>query len=91
MRAPFSEMLPEIFGLSMLMRGVAAMAVSRGFVFYSRYAIHEVWLQLFSMMFILGLLGLWRRGTLPYPGCAGFCSSAYLWASARCFSICGTL
>jgi len=43
-----------------------AMAVSPGFVFYGRYAIHEVWLQFFSMMFILGLLGLWRRGTLTY-------------------------
>src|SRR6266567_6660431 len=35
-----------------------AMAVSPGFVFYGRYAIHEVWLQFFSTMFILGLLGL---------------------------------
>jgi len=43
-----------------------AMAVSPGFVFYGRYAIHEVWLQFFSMMFILGLLGLWRRGTVTY-------------------------
>ncbi len=44
-----------------------AMAVSPGFVFYGRYAIHEVWLQFFSMMFILGLLGLWksRQGELP--------------------------
>src|SRR6266436_3791603 len=33
-----------------------AMAISPGFVFYGRYAIHEVWLQLFSTMFILGLL-----------------------------------
>ena len=48
-----------------------AMAVSPGFVFYGRYAIHEVWLQLFSMMFILGLLGLWRYGTLRYLWCAG--------------------
>jgi uncharacterized protein (TIGR03663 family) len=48
-----------------------AMAVSPGFVFYSRYAIHEVWLQLFSMMFILGLLGLWRRGTLTCLWLAG--------------------
>jgi uncharacterized protein (TIGR03663 family) len=48
-----------------------AMAVSPGFVFYSRYAIHEVWLQLFSMMFILGLLGLWRRGTVTYLWLAG--------------------
>jgi len=48
-----------------------AMAVSPGFVFYGRYAIHEVWLQFFSIMFILGLLGLWRRGTLTYLWCAG--------------------
>jgi len=48
-----------------------AMAVSPGFVFYGRYAIHEVWLQLFSMMFILGLLGLWRYGTLRYLWYAG--------------------
>jgi uncharacterized protein (TIGR03663 family) len=41
-----------------------AMAISPGFVFYGRYAIHEVWLQLFSTMFILGLLGLWRFGRL---------------------------
>src|SRR3954451_21766308 len=43
-----------------------AMAVSPGFVFYGGSATHEVWLQFFSMLFILGLLGLWRRGTLPY-------------------------
>jgi uncharacterized protein (TIGR03663 family) len=48
-----------------------AMAVSPGFVFYGRYAIHEVWLQFFSMLFILGVLGLWRRGTLTYLWSAG--------------------
>src|SRR5205809_7487378 len=48
-----------------------AMAVSPGFVFYGRYAIHEVWLELFSTMFILGLLGLWRLGTLSYLWYAG--------------------
>src|SRR2546429_8984901 len=48
-----------------------AMAISPGFVFYGRYAIHEVWLQFFSMLFILGLLGLWRRGTLTYLWYAG--------------------
>src|SRR6266404_8421784 len=48
-----------------------AMAISPGFVFYGRYAIHEVWLQLFSMMFIMGLLGLWKYGTLRYLWCAG--------------------
>src|SRR5207244_12680814 len=48
-----------------------AMAVSPGFVFYGRYSIHEVWLVLFSMMFILGLLGLWRFGTTSYLWCVG--------------------
>ena len=43
-----------------------AMAVSPGFVFYGRYAIHEVWLLVFSIFFILGLLGLWQRGTVNY-------------------------
>src|SRR5205823_7152801 len=48
-----------------------AMSISPGFVFYERYAIHEVWLQLFSTMFILGLLGLWKFGRLNYLWCAG--------------------
>ena len=48
-----------------------AMAISPGFVFYGRYAIHEVWLQLFSTMFILGLLGSWRFGRLNYLWYAG--------------------
>ena len=48
-----------------------AMAISPGFVFYGRYAIHEVWLQFFSTMFILGLLGLWRMGRLNYLWYAG--------------------
>ena len=48
-----------------------AMAVSPGFVFYGRYSIHEVWLVLFSMMFILGLLGLWKFGTPDYLWCVG--------------------
>src|SRR5437660_12550026 len=42
------------------------MAISPGFIFYGRYSIHEAWLLLFSMMFIFGLLGLWREGTLNY-------------------------
>ena len=48
-----------------------AMAISPGFVFYGRYAIHEVWLQFFSTMFILGLLGLWKFGRLNYLWYAG--------------------
>jgi uncharacterized protein (TIGR03663 family) len=48
-----------------------AMAVSPGFVFYGRYSIHEVWLLLSQMLFILGLLGLWRIGSRRYLWCAG--------------------
>src|SRR5437667_2467310 len=48
-----------------------AMAVFPGFVFYGRYAIHEVWLEFFSIMFILGLLGLWKFGRLNYLWYAG--------------------
>ena len=43
-----------------------AMAVSPGFVFYGRYSIHEVWLLLFSMLFVLGLGGLWKSGSAKY-------------------------
>src|SRR5205814_8508319 len=48
-----------------------AMAVSPGFVFYGRYSIHEVWLVLFTMLFFLGLFGLWKFGTANYLWCAG--------------------
>src|ERR1700746_511597 len=48
-----------------------AMAVSPGFVFYGRYAIHEVWLQFFSTMFVLGLLGLWKSWRVNYLWYAG--------------------
>src|SRR3954454_2585666 len=48
-----------------------AMAVSPGFIFYGRYSIHEVWLLVFSMLFMLGLVGLWRRGSASYLWCAG--------------------
>ena len=43
-----------------------AMALSPGFIFYGRYSIHEVWLLLFSMMFMLGIIGLWSKGTTDY-------------------------
>jgi uncharacterized protein (TIGR03663 family) len=48
-----------------------AMAVSPGFVFYGRYSIHEVWLVLFTMLFVFGLLGLWKFGTPNYLWCTG--------------------
>ncbi|MBA2585031.1 MAG: glycosyltransferase family 39 protein, partial [Chthoniobacterales bacterium] len=60
-----------IFGRNASRLAALAMAVSPGFVFYGRYSIHEVWLLLFSMLFILGLLGLWKLGTSGYLWCTG--------------------
>ncbi len=59
------------FGRNICRWAALAMAVSPGFVFYGRYSIHEVWLLLFSMLFILGLLGLWKFGTRGYLWCVG--------------------
>ena len=41
----------------------AGLAVSPGFVFYGRYAIHETWLVLFLMLLLWGVLELWRAGS----------------------------
>jgi uncharacterized protein (TIGR03663 family) len=60
-----------LVGRSVSRLAALAMAVSPGFIFYGRYSIHEVWLQLFSMLFILGLLGLWKFGTASYLWCVG--------------------
>ncbi|MEP6936573.1 MAG: flippase activity-associated protein Agl23 [Chthoniobacterales bacterium] len=60
-----------VFGRKVCRLAALAMAVSPGFIFYGRYSIHEVWLLLFSMLFILGLLGLWKFGTPGYLWCAG--------------------
>jgi uncharacterized protein (TIGR03663 family) len=48
-----------------------AMAVSPGFVFYGRYSIHEVWLLLFTILLLYGVLGLWKSGTANFLWCAG--------------------
>src|SRR5437016_11427822 len=60
-----------LVGRSVSRFAALAMAVSPGFIFYGGYSIHEVWLQLFSMLFILGLLGLWKFGTATYLWCVG--------------------
>src|SRR5206468_7173044 len=91
MRAPLSEMLPEIFGLSILMRGVAAIAASRD--------ITTVEADVAGVLDDgavfgcgVGLLPGVAPGVAGVAGCVvGFCSSACFWVSARCFSICGTL
>src|ERR1043166_5045913 len=48
-----------------------AMAVSPGFVFYGRYSIHEVWILFFTILFLFGMIGLWKVGSAKYLWCAG--------------------
>jgi uncharacterized protein (TIGR03663 family) len=62
----------EIFiGRTVSRLAALAMTVSPGFVFYGRYSIHEVWILFFTMLFFLGLFGLWKLGTTNYLWCAG--------------------
>ena len=62
----------EVFvGRNVSRLAALAMAISPAFVFYGRYSIHEVWLLMFSMLFILGLLGLRKFGKRNYLWCAG--------------------
>lgn len=53
----------EFFGPAVARMSALAAAVSPAFVFYSRYSIHESWQVLFSILFCLGILGLWKSGT----------------------------
>ena len=52
----------DFFGLTVSRLAAFAMAVSPGFVFYSRYSIHESWQVLFSLLLVHSLLGLWQTG-----------------------------
>src|SRR5438477_342592 len=58
-------------GKTVARMAATSMAASPGLVFYGRYSIHEVWIVLFTMLFIFGLLGLWKFGTPNYLWCAG--------------------
>src|SRR3984893_6246110 len=60
-----------LVGQTLSRMAALAMAVSPGFVFYGRYSIHEVWMLLFTMLFIFGLLALWKFGTRNYLWCVG--------------------
>lgn len=53
----------EFFGVEVARLAALAMAVSPAFTFYGRYSIHESWQVLFSILLLLGLLGLWQTGT----------------------------
>ena len=59
------------FGTRVCQLAALAMAVSPGFVFYGRYAIHETELVFFLMLLAWGLAGLWRSG-----------ERRHLWAAA---------
>ena len=66
-----------------------AMAISPAMVFYARYAIHESWLPFFSLLALLGGLGLaqkreWHaqlaRGELPVGSAPAASATHDLWA-----------
>ena len=84
MRAPFSEMLPVTRGVSILMRGVAAIAASRLTTGARRRA---GWLRAWWARVARRSAG-WRgcRAAAPASPARSAPGSA-----ARCFSICGTL
>ena len=54
------------FGSGVSRLAALAMAVSPAFVFYGRYSIHESWQVLFSILLLLGVLGVWQTGTRRY-------------------------
>lgn len=53
----------RFFGPRICAWAALAMAVSPGFTFFHRYAIHETWLVFFMVLGNWGLFGLWRDGT----------------------------
>ena len=75
-----------------------AMAVSPGFVFYGRYAIHETWLALSLIAFVAGAAGVWSTGRrrdlwLAAAGFAGMLLTKETWVIhiAALFLAAGTL
>lgn len=59
------------FGQGACRIAALCMAVSPGFVFYGRYAIHESWFVLFLLLTTWGLAGLCHFGTKSYLWAAG--------------------
>jgi 4-amino-4-deoxy-L-arabinose transferase-like glycosyltransferase len=54
----------RFFGYRVMALAALAMAISPGFVFYERYAIHETWLVFFLMLTFWGCLG-WHYRVTP--------------------------
>ena len=59
------------FGKGVCQLAALAMAISPGFVFYGRYAIHESELVFFMMLMVWGLIGLCHFGTRRHLWAAG--------------------
>jgi hypothetical protein len=53
----------RFFGFRISALAALAMAISPGFVFYHRYAIHETWLVFFLILTLWGALGWYHRVT----------------------------
>lgn len=56
----------NILGRPAVLIAAFALAVSPAATFYGRYSIHESWFTTFSILFILGILGVWKFRTVPY-------------------------
>jgi uncharacterized protein (TIGR03663 family) len=50
------------FGQTAARMAALFMAISPGFVFYGRYAIHETWQVFFCILLLLGIMGIWTSG-----------------------------
>ncbi len=61
----------RFFGLRACAWAALAMAVSPGFLYYQRDAIHETWLVFFLVVACWGLFGLWQEGRRRYLWAAG--------------------
>ena len=69
--SPRATKFAPLVGRNVSRLAALAMAVSPGFVFYGRYSVHAAWLVFFSMLFLLGIGGLWKIGSVKYLWCAG--------------------
>ena len=65
----------RFFGRGVCAWAALAMAVSPGFLYYQRDAIHETWLVFFLVLLFWGLFGLWQDGRRRYLWAAGMAVS----------------
>ncbi len=65
----------RFFGRRVCAWAALAMAVSPGFIYYQRDAIHETWLVFFLVLLFWGVFGLWQDGRRRYLWAVGMAVS----------------